>query len=123
MRIDAQSPTFWSAQRSAKADSPQFTNMTRRELREWMNHQITSGAMDLDESTPFVFMTLDLPVSRDPAVAAAARERLLDERVNFVDAAERLAEASWSRHEEDNARLFESAIAIMRRYSATPLPS
>lgn len=97
--------------------------MTRREMREWMNSEIKRGAMDLDESTPFVFMTLDLPVSSDPVVAEAARERWLDEQVNFVDAAQRGLEAARSRHDAENARVLEGAIAIMRRYApVAPAP-
>ena len=96
--------------------------MTRREMREWMNAEIKRGAMDLDESTPFLFMTLDLPVSSDPVVAEAARERWLDEHVNFVDAAQRGLDAARSRHDSKNAHVMESAIAIMRRYSLMAPP-
>jgi len=43
-----------------KIEQPDFTNMTRQEMREWINSQIRSGEMTLEESSPFVAMTIKI---------------------------------------------------------------
>ena len=44
-----------------------FTSMTRKDLMDWVNEKITSGEMSLDESSPFLVMTLKISeVTNEP---------------------------------------------------------
>jgi hypothetical protein len=61
-------------------DSPDFTSMTRQELSGWMNRQIRSGRMSLDESTPFLGMTMKVSVATGEPVDMASDS----ERIDFV---------------------------------------
>lgn len=51
---------------TAEASTPKqsdFTSMTRKEMFDWMNEQIRSGKMSLDESSPFLGMTMKVSVA------------------------------------------------------------
>jgi hypothetical protein len=63
-----------------KAD---FTGMTRQQLFDWMNGQIRSGAMSLDESTPFLGMTLKIDAQTMQPVDMASDTTPID----FMDRA------------------------------------
>ncbi len=72
----------------ASSDSPigdlDFTNMTRKELFDWMNNQIRSGEMSLDESSPFLAMSLKVKPSGEPVDMNTDPTKL-----DFVDMAKR----------------------------------
>ncbi|MBL0939353.1 MAG: hypothetical protein IBJ03_10675 [Gemmatimonadaceae bacterium] len=93
-----------------------FTTMSRNDLREWMNGEIKRGAMTLDESTPFVAMTLYLPVGNTAEAQQAHAAAMDSEQVDFVDAARKGVYAANSRGDDSTARLLESALLIMRNY-------
>lgn len=90
---------------------PDFTRMTRQELRDWVNEQIRTGKMTFEESCPFVGMTLKFcsatgqPV--DPATDA--------ERVDFIAKTCLGIEGALARHDIRGARQLESALEIMLR--------
>ena len=45
---------------SSGVTTTDFTSMTRQQLFDWMNGQIRSGAMSLDESSSFLGMTVKI---------------------------------------------------------------
>lgn len=61
-------------------DRPDFTSMTRQQLFDWMNQQIRSGRMSLDESTPFLGMTMKVSAATGEPVDMASD----GERIDFV---------------------------------------
>lgn len=96
--------------------APDFTQMSRSDLFNWMNGEIRSGAMTLDESSAFLGMTIHIPVDGEPGGA------LDTQPVDFVALAQGGVEGARARH-DDAARIrLESALAIMRG-GATPRPS
>lgn len=82
------STSFSSALSAANAESTttkkaDFTNMTRKEMFDWMNDQIRSGKMSLDESSPFLGMTMKISVATGKPVDMSTDTA----RINFVEKA------------------------------------
>lgn len=89
-----------------------FTGMTRQQLFDWMNSQIRSGAMSLDESTPFLGMTLKIDAQTMQPVDMASDTT----PVNFMDNARQgIAGALW-RGDQDSAARLQAALDTMQRY-------
>lgn len=88
-----------------------FTSMTRQEMFDWMNDQISSGKMSLDESTPFLGMTMKISVATGQPVDMATDSA----RINFVEKAQQGIEGALSRNDQDLAERLQMAIDIMHR--------
>ena len=56
---------------SSTAKQADFNSMTRKEMSDWMNNQIRSGKMSLDESSPFLGMSLKISVATGQPVDLA----------------------------------------------------
>lgn len=111
---------FSAAMASAQADGSKqtdsvqqtdFSSMTRQEMRDWVNDQIRSGNMTLDDSTPFVTMTMKMPVGGFAEVDAATD----GERIDFTQRARSGIEGARSRNDDVTAKLLESVLQIMQR--------
>jgi hypothetical protein len=135
MRIDAGSYLYRSSQASA-ATAPQafadtaetaksggnaessgvtkadFTGMTRQQLFDWMNGQIRSGAMSLEESTPFLGMTLKIDARTMQPVDMASDTTPID----FMDRAKQGIAGALSRGDQDGAARLQAALGTMQRY-------
>jgi len=85
--------------------------MTRQEMRDWVNDQIRSGNMTLDESTPFVSMTMKMSVGGFAEVDAATDS----ERIDFIQRARAGIEGARSRNDDVTAKLLDAALQIMQR--------
>ena len=68
---------------SSSVNTTDFTGMTRQQLFDWMNGQIKSGAMSVDESSPFLGMTLKIDARTMQPVDMATDTT----PVNFMDRA------------------------------------
>lgn len=79
-----------------------FTSMTRMEMREWVNFQLSTGKMTLDESTPFVGMTI-----------GAENDNT---RINFIQKIKDGIEAAIWRKETKSQAMYEMALSIVERY-------
>lgn len=91
-----------------------FTSMTRKEMFDWMNDQIRSGEMSLDESSPFMGMTMKISVTTgQPADMATDTTR-----INFVEKARLGLEAARANYDPDLAERLQTALEIMRRQQA-----
>lgn len=78
-----------------KAD---FTNMTRQEMRDWINDQLDSGAMSFEDSVNLVVLTFFAHSEGDQAVVDSIVKK---ERVNFFDITQNIID--FSRSEGDHA--------------------
>lgn len=89
-----------------------FTGMTRQQVSDWMNDQIRSGAMSLDESTSFLGMTLKIDAQTMQPVDMASDTTPVD----FVDKAKQGIAGALSRGDRDGAAQLQIALATMQRY-------
>jgi hypothetical protein len=92
-----------------------FTSMTRQEMRDWVNDQIRSGKMSLHDSTPFVAMTLKMPVGGGTEIPAGDRER-----INFMDRARSGIEGALWRNDPEQATRLRAALEILRKNQGQP---
>jgi hypothetical protein len=88
-----------------------FTSMTRQEMFDWMNGQIRSGKMSLDESSPFLGMTMKVSVATGQPVDMATDTT----RINFIEKARLGIEGALSRNDPDSAKKLQIAIEAMHR--------
>lgn len=88
-----------------------FTSMTRQEMFDWMNDQIQTGKMSLDESSPFLGMTMKISVATGQPVDMGTDTT----RVNYVEKARLGIEGALSRNDLDLAKRLQAAINIMNR--------
>ena len=132
MRIDAgtsylyasQRPQATAADRSAatsvsaaltatQADSTKqtdFTSMTRQEMRDWVNTQIRSGEMSLDDSQPFMAMNMKIPVGGELAAESDGT------RYDFTQKVRDGIQGALSRNDETTLKMLEFAMQIIQRY-------
>lgn len=88
-----------------------FTSMTRKEMFDWMNDQIRSGKMTVDESSPFLAMTMKIeattgqPVDMDKDSA----------RINFIENARLGIEGARLHNNPDLVLRLQAAIETMLR--------
>lgn len=97
-----------------------FTSMTRQEMRDWVNGQIRSGAMTLDDGLPFMLMTMKIPVGGGYGGELAAESD--GTRYDFMQKARDGIQGALSRHDETTLKMLESAVSIMQRQQGRPVP-
>ncbi len=85
--------------------------MTRQQLSDWMNDQIRSANMTLDESTPFMLMTMKISVDTFESVDMATDTM----PINFFQKARDGIEGAKSHHDEAGLKMLESALRIMQQ--------
>lgn len=129
MRIDAGTSSLYASWRpqatatdhsaaltATQADSTQqadFTSMTRLDMRNWANTQVRSGAMSLDESLPFMAMTMKIPVGGGLGGELPAESD--GTRYDFTQRVRDGIEGARSRNDDTTLRMLESARSIMLR--------
>jgi len=91
--------------------------MTRKEMFDWMNDQIRSGKMSLDESSPFLGMTMKISVATGQPVDMATDTT----RINFVEKARLGIEGARSNNDPDLAKRLQAAIEVMHRQQGQAL--
>ncbi|MBT3068316.1 hypothetical protein KKO72_16025 [Rhodoferax sp. U11-2br] len=102
---------------AATAEAPSvkqadFTSMTRQDLFDWMNGQIRSGNMSLDESSAFLGMTMKVSVATGQPVDMATDST----RINFMEKARAGIEGALSRNDPDLAKRLQLALANMQKH-------
>lgn len=95
--------------RSSDTASPDFSNMSRKDLFDWMNTQIKNGNMSLDDSSGFLGLTLNMPVNGNNASPSN------QEKVNFFELVQ--GGMQWARQRNDEAQLktLQTTLSIMQR--------
>ena len=91
-----------------------FTNMTHQELRDWANEQIRNGNMSLDESRPFMAMSMHIPVSGGSSGEFLAADN--GERLDFTQKIRAGIEGARSRNDEVTRKMLESAMMIIQQH-------
>ena len=88
-----------------------FTSMTQQEMRDWTNDQIRGGKMSLDDSRPFMAMSMNISVDGigSALVSNAA------ERIDFRQKIRSGIEGALSRNDEASRRMLESALNSMQQ--------
>jgi len=124
MRIDTTASYTYPSQRthtisaaqtkSQNTEQPDFTNMTRQEMRDWINNQLSSGKITVDESSAFVAMTIKVS-ALDGRVIPAENDF---SRQNFIQIAKDGLQSSISRNDEAASKWLVSALSIMSKYHA-----
>ncbi|WP_205927822.1 hypothetical protein [Rhizobium terricola] len=94
---------------SAEGQTLDFTSMTRQELFDWMNDQIRSGEMSLDESSAFLGMTLKISAATGEPVDMATDTS----RIDFTDKARQGIEFYQSHFDYASADLLKNALDKM----------
>lgn len=100
-----------SEKEKATNGKPDFTSMTRRELFDWMNGQIRSGDMSLDESGAFLGMTVKVSVATGQPVDMATDTT----RIDFIEKARQGIEFLLSRFDYAGAERLQDALDMMLR--------
>jgi len=88
-----------------------FTDMTRKELFDWMNGKIASGEMSLDDSFAFLAMTVKIPVGGGQGAQLALDDT---ERVDFVHIAQDGIAGALERNDQTTRKMLETAMRAMR---------
>ena len=91
-----------------------FRNMSRDDLKTWINEELKAGNMTFDESMPFMLMTLNLDAETLASVNGS-------EPVNFMDMAKNVAEFHRSIGNKESAEGLERALEIMQKEQRGPL--
>jgi hypothetical protein len=99
---------------SPAASNIEFKNATRQEVFNWMNGEILAGRMTVDESTPFLGMTLKMSAATFRPVDMATDH----ERINFVQKAQLGIEWADAHGFRDQAAYLRHALGIMQRVEA-----
>ncbi|MBN9584076.1 MAG: hypothetical protein J0G34_01640 [Afipia sp.] len=97
---------------SSGVTTTDFTGMTRQQLFDWMNGQIKSGAMSLDESSSFLGMTVKIDTRTMQPVDMASDTT----PVNFMDRARGGIAGALSRGDQEGAARLQAALETMQRY-------
>lgn len=89
-----------------------FTSATRQELFDWMNGEIRAGRMTVQESAPFLAMTLRF----DPATNKQVDMATDTQRYDFTQRLRDGIEGARWRHDREAAERLEQALETMLRY-------
>lgn len=101
-----------TAPQAGATNQNNFTSMTRQEMRDWVNTQISSGEMSLDDSRPFMAMTMKIPVDSLGGEMPAEGDAT---RYDFTQKIRDGIEGAQSRNDEATLRMLESAMQIIQR--------
>lgn len=96
---------------TSSARSADFTSVTRQEMTDWMNEQIRTGKMSLDESAPFMGMTMKISVETGQPVDMATDTT----RINFIEKARLGIEGARSLNDQKLAERLQRAMDKMHR--------
>lgn len=100
-----------TAASTSSARPADFTSMTRRDMRDWINTQIRSGEMSLDDSRPFMAMTMKIPAAGGAELAVENDST----RYDFMQQARDGILGARSRSDDATLKMLQSAISIMLR--------
>ena len=86
-----------------------FTNMPSMEMFNWMNSQIKNGEISLDESFPFLAMTIRIPVNGHAS-------ELSHEKINVIERISNGMAGARSKNDEKTLEILERTMTIMQRF-------
>jgi hypothetical protein len=98
---------------TAASQPPDFTGMTRKELFDWMNGQIRSGQMTMDQSIPFLGMSMQVQVNAGDTTPLDINGT---ERIDFLQVAQTGISDAQLRQDSVTEKMLVSALSTMRRH-------
>jgi hypothetical protein len=90
-------------------DAIDFTSMTRQELVDWMNGQLSDGEMSFDESSAFLGMTLKISAATGKQVDLATDTS----RIDFTEKARQGIEFYQSHFDDGSVDRLQDALDKM----------
>lgn len=87
---------------------PDFTNMSVQELRDWTNQQLRDGNMTLDESIPFMLMSMNTPVDGSAENTS--------ERFDYTQKVRDGIERALADNNMETLKMLQSSMKTMQRY-------
>ncbi len=103
-----------SSSHQAGEPSIDFTNTTRKELFNWMNEEIRSGRMSLDESAPLMKMTLKISVATGQSVSMETDET----SINFAEKARLGLKAAIANNDHATEQQLRGVLNIIKSYQS-----
>jgi hypothetical protein len=119
LSADRATASFAAALNATQADSTKqtkqvdFSSMTRQEIRDWANAQIRSGEMSLDDSRPFMAMTMKIPVAGGLGGEIPAESD--GTRYDFMQQVRDGIQGALSRNDDTTLKMLQSAMSIMQQ--------
>lgn len=106
------------ARQTGGTRQPDFTSMTRQDMRDWVNTRIRNGEMSLDESRPLMAMTMKVPVDGARGVAVGAENDAT--RYDFTRMAREGIQGALLRKDETTLEMLKSAMSMMQDQQGRP---
>lgn len=97
-------------------DQPDFTSMTRQQLRDWTNDQIKSGSISFDDGTALALMSGRMPVEG----TSTGDEALATEKLDFIGLARDGIAGAQSRHDQKAVDRLQKALTMMGDRQTSP---
>ncbi|WP_147305162.1 hypothetical protein [Alkalilimnicola ehrlichii] len=108
-------PASSSLRETVEIERRDFTSMNRQELRDWMNDQLRSGEMTVEESQAFLGWTVDVRI--DTNGRAISHDGDYTTRFNFLELASGNRDFYLQRGDLDMAQRIQDALDRMERFS------
>lgn len=93
------------------SSSVDFTNMSRNQLKTWVNEQIKSGNMSFDQGTNLALMTGQVPMS-----GTSLTDSTDNDPVNLVKIAQDGIAGAIARNDTASLKMLENALTTMEKY-------
>lgn len=120
--VDRSATAFSDALKASHIDDVRhadFASMTRQEMRDWVNNQLRSGEMSLDDSRPFMAMTMKIRV--DSGSGGELSPGSDGNRYDFTRKVREGIHDAKSRNDETSLKMLESALQTIQRYQGQPI--
>jgi len=95
---------------SSQVKKLDFTNMTRKDMWDWMNEQIRNGSMSLDESS--ILLGQCCTIKADGEIIPLESDH---ERINFLQSVREGIDGALSLNETKSAARLKNALDLMLR--------
>jgi len=112
--ITKSSQTLNGNSSSNSSDIVDFTNMSTSQLRSWVNDQIKSKNMSVDQGTNLAMMSGHVSVTGNSLTNVNN-----DEPINFFEIAQNGISSAISRHDVNSIKMLEDALSTMKKYQNT----
>ncbi|WP_341668619.1 hypothetical protein [Alcaligenes sp. SDU_A2] len=83
--------------------------MTIDELQAWMNTKIRNGDLSLDESRPFMAMTINIPAENNSKKTGVAK-------IDFLEKAQEGIKNARLKNDTTTLKMLEAAINLMQHH-------
>ena len=93
------------------AKQADFTKMTRQEMLDWVNTEITTGEMSLDEGFPFMAMTMKISVDSGQPIPVSDDSARYDMTQKVRDG----IDGALKRNDQETFEMLSSALSIINK--------